>query len=112
MVFRFYTKQVSQATRGRAAVVFITGMLLVAGAMLIVALPKLFGYLMAAVFALIGLSVIGYAVRLFVAASNMDKNAANSVTPSDELGGGNTPEVYRKNVQVHVRDSDQNQQES
>jgi len=111
MVFRLYTKQISQATRGLAAVVFVAGMLLIGAAMLIFAIPELFGYLMAGIFCLVGLSVLGFAVRLFIAASKMDKNTPNTSGPTDELGGTNEPVVYRKNVQVHVRESQEEVQE-
>jgi len=100
MVFRFHTRQLSQATRGLAATVFIVGMLLIGFAMLIVALPKLFGYLVAGVFFFVGLSVLFYAVRLFLAASAMDRAADQAPKPP----GGDEPVVYRKNVSVRVHD--------
>ena len=97
MVFRFYTRQVSQATRGIAATVFIAGMLLIGFGMLIFALPQLFAYLAAGVFFLMGLSVIGHAVRLFFVASKMDRGM-----PADQNQHGQA-ETYRKNVTAHIK---------
>ena len=102
MVFRFHTRQLSQATRGLAATVFIVGMLLIGFAMLIFALPELFAYLAAGVFFFVGLSILFYAVRLFLAASAMDR-AANRA-PEPDMPAGDEPVVYRKNVTVHIRD--------
>jgi multisubunit Na+/H+ antiporter MnhC subunit len=101
MVFRFYTKQISQATRGIAATVFVVGMLLIGFAILIFALPELFAYLAAGVFFLIGLSVIGHAVRLFFIASGMDRNM--TADPNQQ----GQPETYRKNVTIHTKTLDE-----
>ena len=57
-------------------------------AILIIALPALFAALAAGVFFLIGLSIIGYAIKLFVAIKKM--------------GGGNSDDSdYRENVNIH-----------
>ncbi len=100
MVLRFHTRQLSQATRGLAATVFIVGMLLIGFGMLIFALPELFAYLAAGVFFFVGLSIIVYAVRLFLAASAMDRAADQAPEPPT----GDEPVVYRKNVSVRVTD--------
>ncbi len=100
MAFKFYTNQLSQATRGLAAGVFIVGMLLIGFAMLIFALPVLFGYLVAGVFCFIGLSVLGYAIKLFIAASRMDQNFSSA---PDQEG---QPMTHRKHVDATVQPSD------
>jgi len=97
MFFRFYTKQLSEATRGLAAVVFIVGMLLIGFAMLIFALPKLFAWLAAGVFFAIGLTTIGYAVRLFIAASRLDRDMP-MVDDEDEAI------IRRKHVDIRVEE--------
>ncbi|MBN1817868.1 MAG: hypothetical protein JW828_10945 [Sedimentisphaerales bacterium] len=100
MVFRLYTKQISQATRGLAAGIFIVGMLLIGFAMLIFALPELFAYLAAGVFFFIGLVTLGYALRLFIAASSMDRHAQTmSDMPADEA---EDPLVRRKKIEIKV----------
>ena len=101
MVFRFYTKQISQATRGIAATVFVVGMLLIGFAMLIFVLRDLFAYLAAGVFFLMGLSVIGHAVRLFFVASRMDRNVPAGTDWRDQ------PETYRKNVTIRTKTPDE-----
>jgi len=106
MIFRFYTRQLSQATRGLAATVFVVGMLLIGFAMLIFALPELFAYLAAGVFFFIGLSVIVYAVRLFMTASAMDRAADAAGEPGGGEPTGDEPVVYRKNVTMHVREEE------
>ncbi len=90
-MFKFYHNQISRATRSFAAGVFIVGMILIGFAMLIIALPALFAALAAGVFFLVGLSIIIYAVKLFIAANRIDKS-------------GQDDEPYRSNVQIHYRE--------
>lgn len=106
MIFRFYTRQISQATRGLAATVFIIGMLLIGAAMLIFALPEFFAYLAAGVFFFMGLVVCGYAFKLFYAAMVMDRNAP----PVDQQEfRDDQPEIYTKKVDVTVKDTQSDQ---
>lgn len=92
MMFRFHSSQFSKATRGIAASIFIVGMLFIGFGVLILALPPLFIALAAGVFFLIGLSVIGYSIKLFFILKKMQQKPHD---PND---------AYRNNVTIH-RDS-------
>lgn len=87
--FRFYSNQMSQASRQIGAVVFVVGMLLIGFGILIYSLPKLFAILAAMFFFFIGLVCIGFAVRIFIAANRMrpPKNG--------------TDDSQRVNVKIH-----------
>ncbi|MCK4999377.1 MAG: hypothetical protein KAS23_07575 [Anaerohalosphaera sp.] len=89
MVFRFYSNQVQKASNSIAAGIFIVGMLLIGFGVLIYLLPDFFATLAAIVFFMIGLSIIGYAIRLFVATRKMSDLSSNN---SD----------YRENVDIHT----------
>ena len=89
--FRFYSDQLSQATRGMAAGVFVVGLLLIGFGLLIFALPELFATIAALFFGFVGVSVIGFAVRLFLASRNIDK-------------AGKDYDAYRENVKIHHND--------
>ncbi len=89
MPFRFHMNMLSQASRAVAATVMVVGMLLIGFAMIIAALPEIFAYLAAAVFFLVGLASIIFAIRMFWAQHRLDKS-----TPDDV-------EVYRENVRIH-----------
>jgi hypothetical protein len=90
MFFRFHSNHFSRATKKVAAGLFIVAMLFMGFAALIFAIPELFGYLAAIAFFLIGLSLLGYAVRLFAAAGDIEKQVEE---PEQES--------YRRNVQIH-----------
>lgn len=88
MFFGYSSKDISKATNTIAAGIFIVGMVLIGFGVLIIALPELFALLAAAVFFIIGLSVIGYAIRLFVTIKKMQGMDGNN-------------EIYRENVEIH-----------
>ena len=90
MVFRFYSKQLSNATKGLATGVLSFGLGLIVFGALILALPAIFVAIAAALFFLTGASVVGYAIKLFLAAKRMGKNFDES--PQD---------AYRENVTIH-----------
>ena len=84
-MFRFYSNQLSQATRKIATVAFIAGMMLIGFGILIMALPELFALLAAIFFFIAGIGVMSYAVRIFCAASKISKQE----------------DVFRHNVKIH-----------
>ena len=86
-MFKYCSSQFSQATKGVASGVLTLGVALLCFGGLIVALPAIFIFIAAGFFFLIGMSVVGYAIRLFLTAHQMDK--AN--------GAGNS----RENVRIH-----------
>ena len=86
MFFKFRSSEISKATNSIAAGIFVVGMLLIGFGILIFALPKLFALLAAGVFFMAGISVIGYAIRLFVTIKKMQNMG------EDE---------YRQNVEIH-----------
>ena len=92
MVFRFYSNAISQASRTLAAGVFIVGMLLVGFAFLIYLLPKWFAYFIAIVFCVAGIGCIAAAVRMFIAARQLEEMNQDETI------------AYRKNV--HVREDE------
>lgn len=86
-MFRFHSNQFSQATKGVASGVLTLGIALLCFGGLIIALPAVFIFIAAGFFFLIGMSVVGYAIRLFLTARQMDKAT-----------GGDS---YRVNVNIH-----------
>ena len=92
MVFRYYTNAISQASKNVAATIFIVGLLLIGFSVIIVALPKLFAYLMAAVFFVAGVGCGITAVKIFWASRKLDQAGAESNEP------------YRENVQIHIEE--------
>ncbi len=86
-MFRFHSSQFSQATKGIASGVLTAGIALLCFGGLIIALPAVFIFIAAGFFFLIGMSVVGYAIRLFLTAHQMDKATG---------AGGD-----RENVRIH-----------
>ena len=84
-MFRFYSNQLSQATRKISGIVFIVGLLLIGFGLLIMALRDLFVLLAASLFFLAGICTIGYAVRIFFAAGKMSRH----------------DDAFRDNVKIH-----------
>ncbi len=73
MSFRFYTNMVSQASRGLAAVIFFTGLLLIGFGAVILVLPKIFAFLAAMVFFIAGVGCGITALKIFLAQKQLDK---------------------------------------
>ncbi len=86
MFFKFRSSEISKATNSIAAGIFVVGMMLIGFGILIFALPKLFAWLAAGVFFMAGISVIGYAIRLFVTIKKMQNMGEDG---------------YRQNVEIH-----------
>ena len=89
MSFRFYTNAISQASKGFARGMFITGLLLMGFAVIIMALPAIFAFLAAAVFFIAGFGCALTSVKIFLAQRRFD-----DMTHDDSVS-------YRKNVQIH-----------
>ena len=92
MSFRFYTNLISQASRSFASGVFIVGLVLIGLGVVILALPKIFAFLAAAVFFVAGVGCGITAVKIFLAQRELDKTASG-----DSQG-------YRKNVRIHTQE--------
>ena len=91
MVFRFYSNQLSQATKGVAAWIFMAGLFLVGFGLLVILLKDVFVFIAAGIFFLFGFWVMYYAVRLYLAARRMGKDA-----PDEQS------QAYRENVKVRI----------
>ena len=91
MVFRFYSDQLSQATRGVAGWIFMAGLFLVGFGLLVILLQDIFVFIAAGMFFLFGFCVMYYAVRLYLAARRMGKGIPDEQT-----------EAYRENVKVRI----------
>ncbi len=91
MVFRFYSDQLSQATKGVAAWIFMAGLFLVGFGLLVILLQDVFVFIAAGLFFLFGFWVMVYAVRLYLAARRMGKGVPDEQT-----------EAYRENVKVRI----------
>ena len=87
MSFRFYSNLVSHASRNIAAGIFSVGLLLIGFGVLIMALPKVFALLAAAVFFLFGAGCTGTAIKIFLAQRRFEKQ-------------NREPDVYRDNVRI------------
>lgn len=64
---------VSQASRGLAAVIFFTGLLLIGFGAVILVLPKIFAFLAAMVFFIAGVGCGITALKIFLAQKQLDK---------------------------------------
>ncbi len=95
MVFRFYSNQLSQATKGVAGWIFMAGLFLVGFGLLVILLQDVFVFIAAGMFFLFGFCVMYYAVRLYLAARRMGKGVPGEQT-----------EAYRENVKVRIEDRD------
>jgi len=91
MIFRFYSNQLSHATRGLAAWIFTAGLFLVGFGLLVILLQDVFVFIAAGMFFLFGFWVMIYAVRLYLAARRMGGPGPDQQT-----------DAYRDNVTVHI----------
>ena len=73
MVFRFYSSQLSEATKSISAWIFVVGLMLVGFGLLILLLQDIFIYVAVGLFFFAGAGVMIYAVKLFFAARKMGK---------------------------------------
>ncbi|MBW7989725.1 MAG: hypothetical protein FVQ84_06895 [Planctomycetes bacterium] len=96
MSFRFYTNEISQASRTVAAGMFIVGMVLIGFGFMIYLLPKFFATLAALVFFIAGVGCGTTAVKIFWAQRKLDKMDSDDGTTD-----------YRRNVQIHSEGSNE-----
>ena len=90
MVFRFYSKQLSEATKSISAWIFVVGLMLVGFGLLILLLSEIFIYVAAGLFFLAGAGVMMHAVKLFFAARRMGGPL-----------GDDSRDAHRENVRIH-----------
>lgn len=93
MVFRFYSSQLSQATRSLALWVVAAGLMLVGFGLLTILLRDLFIFIVAGLFFIAGALVISWGIRLLIAAMRMARSGRSAPT-----------QVYRENVSLRVED--------
>ena len=91
MFFRSNSNPFAEATRGIISFIFIVGLMLIGFGVLILAIPQVFVMIAAGIFFFAGLSVIGYAIKLFIAARRFNKASS----PQD---------AKRKNVKVRLEE--------
>ncbi len=91
MGFGFYSNMVSQASRGVAKGMFITGLLLVGFGVLILAMPAVFALLAAMAFFIAGVGCAWTAVRIYLAQRHIDRMMQE-------------PDDGRINVRIHHDD--------
>ena len=80
MVFRYYSNAISQATRGIATGILVTGLMLIGFGMLIAAMPEVFAYLAAGLFFLAGFGCALTALKIYWAQKRADRMDASSDT--------------------------------
>ncbi|MBE0535241.1 MAG: hypothetical protein IH624_06180 [Phycisphaerae bacterium] len=91
MVFRFYSSQLSQATRSLALWVFVGGLVLMGFGLLTILLRDVFIFIVAGLFFVAGLVVMSWGVRLLIAALRMGRRPRQA-----------GPGAYRENVSVRI----------
>ncbi len=94
MSFRLYTNAVSRASRAFAAGTFVIGLLLIGFGTIILALPKIFAYLFAAVFFFAGIGCAITAVKIFLALRKLNNIASDN------------SQDHRVNVRIHADEQD------
>ena len=90
MDFRFYSNMLSQASKNAAAVIFVSGMMLIGFGFLIYVLRDLFAVLFAILFCAAGLGCMATAVKIFWSAGGFSKSDS----------------PYRENVRIHYEDDE------
>jgi hypothetical protein len=94
MRFGFYSGMFRQATRTAATATLLMGLSLISLGILIVVMPELIAYFIAGLFFFAGISVVGYALRLFLMVG---------------FGPGSSSEdAARRNVRVRIEDRENN----
>ena len=94
MRFAFYPNPFKQATRTAATMMLLLGLSLISLAILIFVMPELIAYFIAGLLFFAGLSVVGYALRLFLMAG-FGPDASGE-------------DAARRNVRVRIEDRDDN----
>jgi membrane protein implicated in regulation of membrane protease activity len=89
MSFRFYTSILSQASRTIATGILTVGLVLIGFGAVIAAFPEVFAYLAAAVFFVVGLSLVLAALKMLWTQRRLSRHP---------------PAPYRENVRIHTED--------
>ncbi|NLH16242.1 MAG: hypothetical protein GX455_06665 [Phycisphaerae bacterium] len=94
MQFGFYPNPFKQATRMAATMTLMAGLSLILLGILIILMPQLIAYFIAGLLMVAGISVVGYALRLFVMSG---------------FGSGDSGQnAARRNVRIRIEDRDDN----
>jgi hypothetical protein len=94
MRFGFNSGMFRQATRTAATGTLLLGLSLISLGILIFVMPELIAYFIAGLFFFAGISVVGYALRLFLMVG---------------FGpGGSGEDAARRNVRIRIEDRDDN----
>ena len=94
MRFGFNSGMLRQATRTAATATLLLGLSLISLGILIFVMPELIAYFIAGLLLLAGMSVVGYAFRLFLI-SGFGPN-------------GSGEDAARRNVRIRIEDRDDN----
>ena len=92
MSFRFYTDAISRASRGFAAGIFVTGLILIGLGFLIYVLRDLFAIVFATIFCIAGVGCGITAVKILWAMRKLNK-----------INSGDS-HVHRENVRIHIEE--------
>ena len=85
----------SQMSKGFAKGLFVIGLLLIGFGVLVYVLKEIFAAIAAAIFIVAGGACCYNAIKLFLSSRRMHKMDADF----------DQPDGYRKNVQIHIKDS-------
>ncbi|MHC4394023.1 MAG: hypothetical protein ACYS1A_00055 [Planctomycetota bacterium] len=92
MSFRFYSKAISRASRGFAAGIFVTGLILIGFGFLIYVLRELFAILFAIIFCVAGIGCAITAIKILWVLRKFNKiNSGDSHT-------------HREDVRIHIEE--------
>jgi len=97
MFFRFYTDTISNASKRVAAAIFITGLLLIGFGLLIYALRDFFAILFTILFHVAGIGCLVTAAKIMWVQTQLRDQSSYRDRP------------YRKNVQIHLEEDDDDQ---
>jgi hypothetical protein len=89
MAFRFYTNMISQASRSVANAILLVGLMLIGFGAIIIALPRIFAFLAAAIFFIAGIGCGVTAIKIFLAQRQIDK-----LTDDQPYGYKERNEIY------------------
>ncbi len=92
MSFGFYKNALSQATRGVATMIFVTGLVLIGFGFLIYLLPRFFATLAAVVFCVVGVGCATTAIKIFLVHRKIERIS------SDDSA------YYRRDIEVHIKE--------
>jgi len=95
MFFRYYSDAISNASKGIAKGIFVTGLLVIGFGALIMAFPAVFALVVAGLFIFVGAGCCITAVRMYLGARRFGGKVP---------GSGEGEDGYRENVQIHIEE--------